>query len=203
MPYGKFNTYEEAALQFQIKLQERSFIQKLPLTVKTDIFDFIQDNLKTRRSYVSENAICELLIAPILMVVSKATDLPLWSHIRFDIDETAGLSGVPDFIIAPASDIGTTFTRPVICVAEAKRDNFNEGWAQALAEMVAAQRFNQDDNIEIFGLVTTGNFWQFGKLKGKILTMDTLALSASENLQKVFDALHWIFIQARQLVTAL
>ncbi|HAO22857.1 MAG TPA: hypothetical protein DCQ37_21835, partial [Desulfobacteraceae bacterium] len=78
----------------------------------------------------------------------------MWSHVRFDVSPEEGLAGIPDFIIAPASDIGTTFEKPVICVAEAKRENFNEGWAQAIAEMVASQRFNGDENIEIFGIVT-------------------------------------------------
>ena len=82
-----------------------------------------------------------------------------------------------DFLVAPASDIGTTFTTPIICVSEAKKENFNEGWAQGLAEMIAAQRFNQKENLEIFGIVTTGNFWQFGKLQENILTMEIVSFS--------------------------
>ncbi|MDM8566210.1 hypothetical protein QUF74_11255 [Candidatus Halobeggiatoa sp. HSG11] len=49
------------------------------------------------------------------------------------------------------------FTQPVICVAEVKKEIFNEGSAQALSEMIAAQRFNQDELSEIFGIVTIGN----------------------------------------------
>jgi len=52
--------------------------------------------------------------------------------VRFDVDEPAGLSGIPDFLIAPASPIGPTFNQPVICVAQAKKENFNEGWGTSI-----------------------------------------------------------------------
>lgn len=125
---------------------------------------------------MSENAICESIVALILNIVSKNNDLPVWSHIRFDVSAEEGLSGIPDFIIAPASDIGTTFKSPVICVSEAKKEDFNNGWAQTLAEMIAARRYNQDETIEIFGIVTTG----------------------AENLQKLLNIINWIFQTAKK-----
>lgn len=71
MSYGKFNTYEEVATKFSIKLKEYSFLQEKEIDVKEDIFDFINDNLKSRRSYINENAICENIISPILKCCSK------------------------------------------------------------------------------------------------------------------------------------
>ena len=136
-------------------------------------------------------------------VVSKQNNLPLWSHVRFDISEEDGLVGVPDFLVAPASDIGTTFTTPVICVAEAKKENFNEGWAQVLAEMIAVQRFNQNDLLEIFGIVTTGNFWQFGKLRETVLTMEIISYSALEDFQKLLSIINWIFHEAGKNIVTL
>lgn len=198
MAYGKFSSYEEVATKFNIKLVETSFLQEKSVEIKKDIFDFIDENLKLRRNYVSENAVCESIIAPILSVIAKHNQLPLWSHVRFDVSEKEGLVGIPDFIVAPASDIGTTFGKPVICVSEAKRENFNEGWAQALAEMIAAQRFNDDESFELFGIVTAGNFWQFGKLQTRYLTMDVVAYSAVENLQKLFNVLNWMFSEAKK-----
>ncbi len=137
------------------------------------------------------------MISPILNLVANANDLPVWSHMRFDVDEKVGLIGIPDFLIAPASPIGTTFNKPVICVAEAKKENFNEGWAQALSEMIAAQNFNQNESMTIFGIVTTGNIWQFASLKNQILTMDVISYSALENLQKLFNCLNWLFAEAK------
>ena len=122
--------------------------------------------------------------------------MPVWSHVRFDVSESEGLVGIPDFIVSPAAEIGTIFDKPIICVAEAKKENFNEGWAQVLAEMIAAQRFNQDEVTEIFGMVTTGNIWQFGKLPEKILTMEIISYSALENLQGLMNRVNWIFSEA-------
>ncbi len=197
MSYGTLKTYEEVALKFEIQLQEQIFVQQKEINISEEMLGFIQKNLQRRRNYVSESAICETMISPILNLVANANDLPVWSHIRFDVDETAGLIGVPDFLIAPASPIGTTFTLPVICVAEAKKENFNEGWAQALSEMIAAQRFNQDELMEVFGIVTTGSIWQFAGLKEKILRMDVITYSALENLQKLFNCLNWLFSETK------
>lgn len=198
MPYGKFSNYEEVATRFQIKLMDASFIQETPITISTGLFEFIDDNLRLRRSYVSENAICENIIAPILNGVCKHNKISLWSHVKFDISEEDGLVGVPDFLIAPISEIGTTFTHPIICVAEAKKENFNEGWAQALSEMIAAQRFNQTPEQDIYGIVTTGLFWQFGKLNQNHFTQEVVAYSAVENLQRLLNVLNWLVLEAKK-----
>ena len=200
MAYGNFSTYEEVATAFGIALQECAFVQERLLTIKPDVFDFISENLRLRRNYVSENAICESMIAPILTVVAKEHDLPLWSHVPFDVSPEDGLIGIPDYMFAPASPIGTTFGRPVIMVAEAKRENFNAGWAQSLAEMIAAQRFNHEEQTEIFGIVTTGNFWQVGKLRERLLTMEVVSYSALEDLQRLLNVLNWICFEAKQQI---
>jgi hypothetical protein len=196
MAYGKFKTYEEIAEKFQIKLIETYFVLEKKIGIKDDILHYIADNLGLRRNYVNEIAICETIISPILNVVSKHNNLPLWSHVRFDISDEEGLVGVPDYLVASASDIGTTFKKPVICVAEAKKDNFNEGWAQLLAEMIAVQRYNQDEKMDIYGIVTSGDIWKFGKLKEKTLTMEVIPFSALENLQKLFNIVNWLFYEA-------
>ncbi len=198
MSYGKFSTYEEVATKFEIKLVEKRFMQEKSFSIDSVLFGFVRENLDIKRNYVSENAICESIIAPILHIVARQHKLPVWSHMRFDLSENEGLVGIPDFIIAPATDIGTTFKNPVICVAEAKKENFNEGWAQALSEMIAAQRFNQDEKGEIFGIVTNGAIWQFGKLCGNELTMEVVSYSAAEDLQNLFNILNWMFIEAKK-----
>lgn len=198
MAYGTFKTYEEVAINFKIKLIEASFIQQSKINIADSLFKYIHDNLRQKRSYVSENAICENIIAPILTLISKHHDIALWSHMRFDISEDEGLVGTPDFLIAPISQIGTTFTQPIICVVEAKKENFNEGWAQALAEMIAIQRFNGRSDNDIYAIVTTGLFWQFGKLNQIHFTQDVIAYSAAENLQGLFDVLNDLLLKAKK-----
>ncbi|MEY4769243.1 MAG: hypothetical protein RL637_1882 [Pseudomonadota bacterium] len=201
MPYGKFSSYEEVATRFQIRLIDTSFIQENKLKVSKPLLQFIEDNLRSKRSYVSENAICESIISPILNIVCKQNDISLWSHVRFNINEEDGLVGIPDFLIAPVSELGITFSHPVICVAEAKKENFNEGWAQALAEMIAAQRFNQTPKQDIYGIVTTGLFWQFGKLNQNHFTQEVIAYSAVENLQRLLNVLNWLILEAKKSIS--
>ena len=200
MSYGSFKTYEEVATYFKIKLIETSFIQQSAIEIPESLFEFINDNLRRKRSYVSENAICENIISPILNIISKHHKISLWSHVRLDVSEKEGLVGIPDFLIAPVSEIGTTFTQPIICVAEAKKENFNEGWAQALSEMIAIQRFNDRVDKDIYGIVTTGLFWQFGKLNQKNFTQEVIAYSAVEDLQRLFDVLNGILLEAKKSI---
>jgi hypothetical protein len=197
MSYGNYSNYEEVATKFKIKMKEENFVKEEPINVNQSMFTFIDDNVKSRRSYVSENSICENIIAPILTIVAKENDIPLWSHVRFDVSEKDGLMGVPDFIIAPTSDIGTTFEKPIVCISEAKKENFNEGWAQILSEMIAAQIVNENQSLDIYGIVSTGKFWEFAKLNQNIFSKEIIAISATENLQKLFNFLNWIIKTAK------
>ncbi len=197
MSYGNYSNYEEVATKFKIKFKEENFVKEEPININPSMFTFIDDNVKSRRSYVSENSICENIIAPILSIVAKENDIPLWSHVRFDVSEKDGLMGVPDFIIAPTSYIGTTFEKPIVCISEAKKENFNEGWAQILSEMIAAQIVNENQSLDVYGIVSTGKFWEFAKLNKNIFSKEIVAISATENLQKLFNFLNWIIKTAK------
>lgn len=64
---------------------------------------------------------------------------------------------------------------PVITLVEAKNDNIESGLGQCMAEMVAAQLFNQRKGNEvkaIYGVVTTGSNWKFMKLVDKTIEID-------------------------------
>ena len=201
MAYGSFNHYEDVAEKFSISFRETAFLQEKPILIHPEILKIITDNLTTRRNYVSESSICETIISPILTIVAKQHELPVWSHIRFDVSESEGLCGIPDYLIAPPSSIGTRFTQPIICIAEAKKEDFNQGWAQVLTEMIAAQRFNQNEQLQLDGIVTTGNFWQFAKLNGKVFTMEIMDYAAKENLDKLLNILNWLMFNAKNRIS--
>ena len=61
---------------------------------------------------------------------------------NFSVDPEQGLSGVCDFLLSRSSE-QLTIEAPVVAIAEAKNENMNAGIAQCLAQMVAAQMFNQ------------------------------------------------------------
>jgi hypothetical protein len=121
--------------------------------------------------------------------------LLFWSRPPFHVDKEQDLVGEPDYLIAPKTKHGVMAVPP-LCVMDAKQEKWNEGWAQTLAEMYAA---SLQGAKMCCGVVTTGKAWEFSKLENNIFTKDPAQLSATEDLQKVFDVLHWLFREAEQL----
>ena len=80
---------------------------------------------------------------------------------------------------------------PIIIIVEAKRSDFVEGWGQCLAELVAAQRINKDDTIPVYGIVTDGALWEFGKLEEDLFTQNEKVLAISD-LRRVFGAIGYL-----------
>ena len=121
----------------------------------------------------SEKARSELLIAPILLEVSRhlSHKVSLFSGEDFTVDTARGLNGICDFLIS-GSPQQLEIERPVIVIVEAKKVDLNSGLGQCLAEMVAAQQFNQATTEIIYGCVTTGTAWKFLKLQGTIASID-------------------------------
>ncbi|MDM8560701.1 hypothetical protein [Candidatus Parabeggiatoa sp. HSG14] len=191
MAYSNFKTVEEVAKKFDIEVANKTaFINQKEMNVLESLFSMVIENLNDDLSFVNEVTICERIISPILNIVSRNYEqLNVWSHVSYNIDEKKGLVGEPDYLIAPRTKYGG-MAKPSLCVIEAKRDNFDEGWAQALAEMVASSLL--DINL-CYGIVTTGKTWEFGKLADNIFIIDPISISATDNLQKTFNILNWMF----------
>jgi hypothetical protein len=198
MPYGKFERIEQVSDKFGLKVKRASFIDLIDIKVDEFFLQRMGRALLKDSNFVNEDAIRQHIIAPILDIVSdNYEELEVWSEVTYTVDEKLDLDGKPDYLIAPYADNGG-ISIPPICVMEAKEKDWKKGWAQALAEMYAAS--TQGVNI-CYGVVTTGEFWQFGKLEeGKIFTRDPIKLSAIENLQKVLNTLNWLFKKASEQV---
>lgn len=198
MAYGTYKTLDEILTKFNVEKKNLEFAKKVNIKIPVTLLNYIKENLKLDRNYFSENSICEMIIAPILSIVAKKYDLPIWSHPKLDVSAEDGLTGIPDFLIAPVSKTGVSFTNPIVCIAEVKRENFEEGWTQALCEMIAAQRLNNNPQKTIYGIATSGKFWQFGKLIDKQLIVDPIPYSAPLNLQQVLNVLNWFLGEAKK-----
>jgi len=192
MSYGKFERIEQVSDQFGIKVKRASFIEAMDIKIDEFFLSRMGRALLKDVNFVNEDAIQQHIIAPILDIISDNYDaLEVWS--AYTVDEKMDLDGKPDYLIAPYADNGGISTPP-ICVTEAKEKDWKKAWAQALAERYAAS--TQGATI-CYGVVTTGEFWQFGKLEqGKIFTRDPIKLSAIESLQKVLNTLNWLFYKA-------
>ena len=99
------------------------------------------------------DAICDEAIDPF-------TQLRIWKGAKLE-SNVAG--GFVDYLIAERQRY---LTSPILCVVEAKKDNFEQGLAQCLVEMHACQWNNQQigRSIEILGILSNGSSWQFYKL---------------------------------------
>ncbi len=191
MAYSHFKIVEEVAKKFEIEVAKKTaFVNQKEIHILEALFSIITENLNDDISFVNEVTICERIISPILNMVSRNYErLNVWSHVSYNIDEKKGLVGEPDYLIAPRTKYGG-MARPSLCVIEAKRDDFDGGWAQALAEMVASSLL---DASLCYGVVTTGKTWEFGKLEDNVFIVDPISISATDNLQKTFNILNWMF----------
>ena len=100
--------------------------------------------------------------------------ISLFSGIEFNVNPDLGLNVFCDFIISLSTQ-QIVLKAPVITLVEAKNDNLRNGLAQCMAEMPAAQIFNQSKGKEIpkiYGVITTGNAWQFLELESKTIVID-------------------------------
>lgn len=118
----------------------------------------------------------ELLITPVLLDIWRQaqSQISLFSGVEFAVDEARGLTGYCDYILSRSKE-QLTVNAPVVMIVEAKNENIKGGLAQCIAEMVAAQIFNEreDNAIEcIYGVVTTGEIWKFLQLTGAVTCID-------------------------------
>jgi len=190
MPFSQFKSVSEVARKFDIEVIDNFFIEQKTMVITEIYFFDLQEKLIAPRNFINEVTICETIIRPILDIVSKNYDnLEIWSHVSYNVDAEKGLIGEADYLIAPRTKYGD-MDKPALCVIEAKQEKFDEGWAQALAEMIASSL--QGTKI-CYSMVTTGKALEFAYLKGGVFTKDPRQISAISDLQKIFEILNWFF----------
>jgi hypothetical protein len=200
MPFNNYKRIDEVLGEFGIAYTEQNFIQILNVEVPEYFEAEIELTLTEGVYKNSEYAICETLIYPILREIWKLykADLLLWSHQPLNYDQN--LCGIPDYMVARRSPMGKIFLeKPFLIIVEAKKDNFEEGWAQCISEMIAAQKINQT-STSIFGIVSTGMIWEFGILNANNFTKE-IVIYTIQNLKLLFAAIRYMFEQSKlQLV---
>lgn len=177
MAYNKF-TIQQIRKQFAIKIIElpNMFANVMPVVPSDVLRTLLLNYVPLAEAIGTEKAKSEFIIAPILAELRQITQqqISLFSGIEFNVDEDQGLNGRCDYIIS-LSPLQFSLTAPILMLVEAKNDSINDGLGQCMAEMIAAQRFNeQEQNIVkvIYGGVTTGSIWRFLKLEGQQLWID-------------------------------
>jgi hypothetical protein len=202
MPFSAYKTISAVLKEFEITYIEANFIEE----TEFNISDYFREDLEiVRQDNVvnnSEYAICEYLIVPILKEVWKQyrSKFILWSHQALNCD--ANLNGFPEYILAQKSPLGKlVFDKPYFVIVEAKQDDFEAGWAQCLAEMIAAQKLNEKPEQDVFGIVSNGKLWQFGNLTRNAFTINKNSYLI-DDLDKLFAAINYVFQQCELLLDA-
>ena len=104
-------------------------------------------------------------------------------------------------MLAAKSPLGkSVFTKPLVAMMEAKKKDFDHGWAQCLAVMLACQKLNAD-RLTIYGVVTSGIAWAFGRLKRQEFTQELARLTPAAP-QRLMGALDFIFAACERQLDA-
>lgn len=196
MAFGTFQTLEEVLRTYQIQVAPAAFVQPVPFPVDDRFRQRLEFLLANAPVAASEEAISEFLIAPVLQEIWVAYSdvLMFWSHVSLSLDDT--LTGFPDYFFARRSPLGPVRDQPYVLFVEAKKDNFDAGWGQCLAAMLAAQKLNDTPDRIIHGGVSNGRVWYLGRLEKQTLTQDPRVFRLSD-LDELFAALNYVFQQAR------
>ncbi len=155
--------------------------------------NMLQENLELAIAINTEKARSELIIAPVLLEIRRHFhyQISLFSGTDFTVDSDRGLNGICDFILSKAPE--QLFIRaPVIAIVEAKNENLKSGLAQCIAEMIAAQIFNQQENPDIttiYGVITTGTIWRFLQLTQTTLDIDLSEYYLKTDLPQILGIL--------------
>ncbi len=176
MPYSQF-TLSKAKKAFDLTIAEGSpFFPEIESISPSSRLASELEDLPWTIAVGSEKARSEAIVYPVLQEVRRIFNrqISLFSGREFNVDPTCDLTGYVDFLISHSPE-QLIIEAPVVVVTEAKKADLNEGLGQCLAEMVAAQRFNEacDNTIStIYGVVSSGTQWRFMKLEKQTVTID-------------------------------
>jgi len=123
-------------------------------------------------------------------VIENHPHLKIWKAAPLQSDE---FKGQVDYLIAPKKAYLST---PLLCVVEAKKDNFEQGLAQCLVEMKVCRWNNEQagSKIDVYAIVTNGEVWKFYKLTIVGQVFETLPYSLVDR-DKILAILELVFTQ--------
>ena len=176
MSYSQFTTLALALNAFSLNISEQRFFPVIePIAPSEILQSYLNETIPIAASG-SEKVRSEGIIYPVLIEVRRILNrqIAVFSGEEFSVDETVGLNGIVDFLIS-RSPIISTIEAPAAVIVEAKKADIKSGYGQCVAEMVAAQRFNQafDRSLKaIYGCVSNGTQWRFLQLEGNRVTID-------------------------------
>jgi hypothetical protein len=185
--FSSFNLREALSLIGKTQLKEWTF-EVHPVPPSTH---YQQTMTKLKGCFdlsLSEGAKALRVDMVLLESLEHFQELKTWKEATLQTDT---LTGIVDYLVAPQ---GTIYQSPLLCVAEAKKDNFEKWMAQCLVEMYACHQFNNGIDIDIYGIVTNAINWEFYKLTPQNEAYKSLAYSET-HLEEILGILHFLWNQ--------
>ena len=179
MTYSDFSLVSlKKALNLTISPRQDLFSAVPALECSNHLTETLAYNVPLALASNTEKSRSGMIITPILLELTKQfTDrISLFSGVDFTVDSDLGLNGSCDFLISRSVEF-LIVSAPAILIVEAKKENINAGLGQCVAEMYAAQLFNEREGNQvsrIYGVVTTGEIWKFLMLEGQSVQIDLL-----------------------------
>lgn len=192
MALSNFGTISEVLEAYGIRYEDGVFVVPTSATPGTLFLAELQFSIENIDVYSSEGARTELIISPILREIYKNYVETLAFWVQKPMTADALLSGVPDYIFGTKSPLGKkVLGTPLVLIVEAKKNDFEQGWGQCLAELVAAQIINRETAKPVYGIVTDGLLWRIGKLTEKVFVQDTGKYTTDSTAQ-LFGAIDFV-----------
>ena len=176
MAYSDFSL-KKVLQDFALSTCDATFLPTAsPIEPSPYLKEFLERSLPLAVALDTEKARSETLVFPVLLEVREILQrqVSLFSGNDFTVDSTLGLNGVCDYLISQSAE-QMVIQAPVVVIVEAKKGDLTSGMGQCIAEMVAAQKFNQAMGKEIatiYGSVTTGSLWRFLQLEQQTVTFE-------------------------------
>ena len=199
MAFSDFKSLAEVQVKFRIRAVEKDFVKdEEPLYPPSLFLQELAFARKHLNFSFSDETRRTTFIFPILREVYKAyvESYMLWICEPLAYDTI--LNGTLDYFISTRSALGKNVVgMPLVAVVMARKNDFEIGWGQCLAAMVASQKINAQNIKEratfpVYGIVTDGISWQFGKLVGDTFT-ENLTLFSLADLPRLFGAIDAVF----------
>lgn len=200
MAFNRFENIEQVITKYPLKIHKGKF---LPAVEKPLPSCFVEDlNFLMDMKSIDENESFydESLIFPFLREAWKGhRKLKLWIRRPLVYDDE--LSGELDYLLSSLPEdnevIDKLINKPTLAVTKVKTEDFTRGWAQCLAEMIACQKINDNPEITIYGIVSTGLMWEFCKMEGNTLIKDPMSCFIN-NPQQLFGNLDFVFAECEK-----
>lgn len=158
------NPTEEIIAEFGYHLEFKEIQFSLAKNIEPTRIENLKKNyyqLLPKITINSEIAKREFMIAPLLYEVILNIDAKL--NIEYPLDIDNKLNGFIDYLIRAKQEL---------IIIEAKKGDLEKGFNQLAVEMIALDKYEENDNSNLlYGAITIGEVWRFSVLNRNTKTL--------------------------------